>query len=262
VTARTAEPGEWDRYASGDYSFWSRVFEPASGMLVEAAGVSASHRMLDVAAGNGNTALAAARRGAIVTALDISRRQIERGRLRADAERRPVSWVEGDARQLPFADGLFDRVLNSFGDVIGVEEMLRVARPAGVIAIAEFTGDGFDGDLDELLYTPTPGVESTRTGPSWGREDHVRTVLEPQADIVEVKHVVTPARFESVDRFCGEFLRKDPDLLHTRPSAGLLRRFSAGLRRVATARNRARDGGLILDLVWLLTIATKRGSGL
>lgn len=195
-------------------------------------------------------------------ALDISRPQIERGRLRARSERRSVSSIEGDAQRLPFADEHFDRVLNSFGDVIVVEEMLRVARQGGVVGISEFTGEGFAGDFEDLLDILTSDTDAGSTGlgsagPRWGQEEHVRTVLAPLAHVAEVRRVVTPARFESVDRFCDELLRRDPDLNHARLSPERRKEFSGELRRVTTAWNADRDGGLVLELVWLLAVATK-----
>ena len=110
--ADQTEPAATDFFARGDYSFWSRILEPASDSLVEAAGIAAGSHVLDVAAGNGNTALAASRRGAIVTALDPSQAQIEQGRQRATRESSPIAWVRADGRRLPFADSSFDACLD------------------------------------------------------------------------------------------------------------------------------------------------------
>src|SRR4029450_10642725 len=101
--ADDAEAGSTDFFAHGDYSFWSRILEPASQSLVAAARVAAGNRVLYVAAGNGNTAIAASRRGAIVTALDPSQAQIDRGRRRASRENTPITCVRADGRRLPFA---------------------------------------------------------------------------------------------------------------------------------------------------------------
>ena len=93
--------------------------------------------MLDVAAGNGNTAIAASRHGAIVTALDPSWAQIERGRQRTRTERGRIAWVRADLRRLPFVDSSFDRCLDSFGEEMHVVEMFRVVRPRGVVGDRE-----------------------------------------------------------------------------------------------------------------------------
>lgn len=143
----TAQWPETIDYSLGDYSFLSSIFEPSSQVLVDAAGVSTDMHVLDVAAGDGNTALAAARRGAAVTALDISPAQLERGRKRTEAAGLAVQWVEGDADRLPFADGSFDCALSTFGIDEGnvnrvVAEMLRVVKPGGVIGITDWTREG------------------------------------------------------------------------------------------------------------------------
>lgn len=258
------EPSERDLYATGDYSFWSRIFEPASEALVEATRISVGSRVLDVAAGNGNTALAAVMRGAIVTALDISAVQIKRGRDRARMLGHSVRWVQGDAEHLPFDAGLFDRCLNSFGDEIAVEEMFRVVRPGGVVGITDWIADGFgfDGALTRLLSSPTPGMESEQEGSRWGRDAYVRSALEPYADSVDVSHRVIATRFESVDSFCEEFLEKDPEALVLFEELTLEQRdrFSAGLRSAVVEWNRANDGGVLLELNYLLTVASKGGA--
>lgn len=260
VEPGTAKGRESDLYASGDYSFWSSIFEPSSEPLIEAASASVGNRVLDVAAGNGNTALAAARRGAIVAALDISPVQIERGRIRARIEGRLVASVEGDAGGLPFPDGGFDCSLNSFGDEIAVEEMFRVVRPGGVVGITEWTGEGFFGGLEELQASPTLGVQGGQASPLWGREDYVRTALDPSADSIDMHRHVISARFESVDSFCNELQRKDSEvhILHQQLSFRQWRRFSEELHRLAAEWNIAGDGSLLLELNYLLTVASKR----
>lgn len=248
---------ETDLYARGDYSFLSRVFEPSSEALTEAAQVSAGNRVLDVATGNGNTALAAARRGAMVTALDISRAQIEKGRARARMGSRSIAWVEADAGRLPFADGSFDCCLNSFGDAIAVEEMFRIVRAGGVIGITDWTGEGFAGALSKLQDSLT--IDPVRAQPHtrWGREGDVRTALIPRAQAIDIRRYTTPARFESVDGFCSELPRKDTDLNHDELSFDQRKRFSEELYRLVTEWNRADDDSLLLELHYLLTIATK-----
>jgi len=95
-------------YSLGRYSFWSAVFEPTSDRLIDTAGVSSGMRVLDVAAGDGNTALAAARRGATVIAVDITPAQVRRGRIRTEAEGAMVQWAEADEDRLPLRDVSFE----------------------------------------------------------------------------------------------------------------------------------------------------------
>ena len=257
--AEQAEPEATDFFAAGDYSFWSRILEPASQSLVEAARVTAGARVLDVAAGNGNTALAAARRGAIVTALDPSRAQIERGRQRAKMESSPIAWVLADGRCLPFADSSFDGCLDSFGEEMLVVEMLRVVRSSGVVAIAEWTGEGFFGAYVELIRSFTPGPDRGEYRPDLGQEDFVRSSLAPFTESIGLQRRAIRARFATADSFCDELLEKDP---YVRPLEAAMaserwERFSGKLRRLVSVWNAADDGSLLLDLNYQLTVATK-----
>ena len=143
--------------------------------------------MLDVAAGDGNTALAASRRGAIVTALEPSQAQIERGRQRARMENSPIAWVRADGRRLPFADSSFDGCLDSFGEEMTVVEMLRVVRSGGVVGIAEWTGEGFFGAYVELIRRSSPGPDRGEYRPDLGQEDFARTSLAPFAESIGVQ---------------------------------------------------------------------------
>ena len=166
--------GGEDLFERGDYSFWSRLFRPASESLVEAAAVSVGARVLDVAAGDGNTAFTAADVGADVTAVDPSPSQIERGRLRSEAS--PVRWVLARGERLPFADGSFDHVLDTFGDNLdeptsrpALEEMARVVRPGGVIGFTHWIREGFNRDWAELEERFLTGGSGGRRHPSSGR---------------------------------------------------------------------------------------------
>lgn len=254
-----AEPEETDFFAAGDYSFWSRILEPASQSLVETARVSVGDLVLDVAAGNGNTALAAARRGAIVIALDPSPAQIERGRQRARMESGPIAWVRADARRLPFADASFDGCLDSFGDEMPVVEMLRVVRSGGVFGIVQWTGEGFFGAYVELIRRFSPEPDRGEYRPDLGQEDFVRTSLAPLAESIDVHRRAIRARFATAESFCDELLAKDP---YVRPLQAAMaperwEDFSEELRRLVPAWNAAEDGSVLLELTYQLTVANK-----
>jgi SAM-dependent methyltransferase len=248
-----------DFFAAGDYSFMSRIFEPASQALVEAARVAAGGRVLDVAAGNGNTALAASRRGAIVTALDPSQAQIERGRQRARMESSPIAWVRADGRQLPFADSSFDGCLDSFGEELAVAEMLRVVRLGGVVGIAQWTGEGFFGAYVELAWTFTPGQDRGEFRPDHGQENFVRTRLAPFAESIDIQRRAITARFATAENFCEELLGKDPYLRQLQAAIASERweEFSEELCRLVSVWNAADDGSVLLELKYQLTVATK-----
>jgi SAM-dependent methyltransferase len=259
-----------DRFAAGDYSFWSRMFAPISRTLVEDARISAGSRVLDVASGDGNTALAAAERGAYVTALDLSRSQIVRGRSRALARARSIVWVEGRGERLPFADESFDVALDSFGDVlngiwgdVAVAEMFRVVRPGGMVGIIDWTNEDFWGGLEELLVDIAPGTAGEPHLPPWGQEDQVRRALQPHAyDIRSRRHAIHP-RFDSVDDFCNELLEKDAYVLDFKDklSSEQWQGFCDELPRLVVAWNTSDDGSLGFELNYLQTVARKRDSG-
>jgi len=250
-------------YSLGRYSFWSAVFEPTSDRLIDAAGVSPGMRVLDVAAGDGNTALAAARRGATVIALDITPAQVRSGRLRTEAEGAAVQWVEGDEDRLPFLDVTFDCALCTFGIEgpldAAVDEMFRVVRRGGVVGFTEWTGEGVVGALWEPLSGfSSPNVEQQDTD-DWGNEDHVRSGLSKHASVIDLRRQVLLASSESVDQFCTDFWQNDPEiraldavLAHDQRSV-----LRSQLRRLIADRNTAADRGLVLELNYLLTVAHK-----
>ncbi len=257
--ADQAKPEATDLFAAGDYSFWSRILEPASQSLVEAARVGAGGRVLDVAAGNGNTALAASRRGAIVTAVDPSQAQIEQGWQRARVENSPIAWVRADGRRLPFADSSYDGCLDSFGDEMSVIEMLRVVRPGGVFGIAEWTGEGFFGAYVELLRRCAPRPDRGKYRPDLGQEDFVRASLAPFAESIGVQRRAIPARFATAESFCDELLVNDPYVRPLQAAMTSKRRegFSEELCRLVSAWNAADDGSVLLELKYQVTVATK-----
>src|SRR5262249_7546203 len=138
-------------WASGDYAVVGTTLQIVGEMLCEAVDLRSNQRVLDVAAGNGNSTLAAARRFADVTSTDYVETLLDRGRERAAAERLPVTFREADAEKLPFTDASFDVVLSSFGVMFtpdqakAASELLRVCRPGGRIGLANWTPDSFIG---------------------------------------------------------------------------------------------------------------------
>ena len=140
-------------WASGDYAVIGTTLQIVGEDLCEAVDLRSNQRVLDVAAGNGNVTLAAARRFADVVSTDYVGALLERGRERAKAERLPVEFREADAENLPFADASFDVVLSTFGVMFtanhprAANELVRVCRPGGKIGLANWTPDGFIGNL-------------------------------------------------------------------------------------------------------------------
>lgn len=170
-------------WASGDYSAVAARIPLISERLCDAADLRAGWRVLDVAGGSGNTALAAARLGCEVVTLDYVPALLERARERADAERLEITTVEGDAEALPFPDASFDAVISAVGVMFAPDhartaaEMLRVCRPGGTLAMANWTPDGFIGGLFSTTGGYVPPPAGVTPPPLWGTEDHVRGLM-------------------------------------------------------------------------------------
>jgi SAM-dependent methyltransferase len=169
-----AVPTPTSAWELGDDESLFRWLEPAAEELVDAAGVTARDHVLDVAAGDGNVALAAARRGARVVACDIREGAVQRGRARTDAAGADVAWVQADALGLPFDAGTFDCVLSGFGviyvarprDVAG--ELRRVARTTGRVAVTSWGSAGFMGRALDTAWRRDSGPDRARPS-RWGR---------------------------------------------------------------------------------------------
>jgi len=166
-------------WASGDFAIIGTTLQIVGESLAEAADVRAGERVLDVAAGNGNASLAAARRFARVTSTDYVPHLLERGAARARAEGLDIAFEVADAESLPFAAGSFDAVLSTFGAMFTPEhrraagEMLRVTRSLGRIGLANWTPEGFIGDLFRLVGTFVPAPAGLQSPLLWGSEPHI-----------------------------------------------------------------------------------------
>lgn len=179
---KTATRAAW---ALGDYHrFAKETIWEGGEVLVRACGISPGQRVLDVAAGSGNTAIRAAEAGADVVASDLTPENFEAGRREAESRGVRLEWVEGDAEALPFADGEFDVVTSSFGALFApdhqavADEMLRVCRPGGTIGMLNFTPEGLiSGFFNALAPYMPPPPEGALPPPLWGSEEHVRNLF-------------------------------------------------------------------------------------
>jgi ubiquinone/menaquinone biosynthesis C-methylase UbiE len=170
-------------WASGDFSFVAARIVLVAEELCEAADLQAGERVLDVATGSGNAALAAARRDCRVTGIDYVPALLERGRLRAEAERLEVDFQEGDAEKLPFEDESFDAVLSVFGVMFAPDhkraaaELVRVCRRGGKIALASWTPGGFIGEMFRLVSKYVQPVAGLAPPVRWGDQAYLRELL-------------------------------------------------------------------------------------
>jgi ubiquinone/menaquinone biosynthesis C-methylase UbiE len=174
-------------WASGDFAVIGTTLQIVGESLAEAADIRAGERVLDVAAGNGNATLAAARRFAEVTSTDYVSALLDKGRARAAAEGLQVDFRIADAEDLPFEDGSFDAVLSTFGAMFTPDhtrparEMLRVLRNGGRIGLANWTPEGFIGQLFKVIGTYIPAPAGLKSPALWGTEPHIVELFGAQA---------------------------------------------------------------------------------
>ena len=251
-------------WSSGDFAVIGTTLQIVGELLAEAADVRAVHRVLDVAAGNGNATLAAARRFATVTSTDYVQALLERGRQRAEAEGyASVRFEVADAEALPYPDACFDVVLSTFGVMFAPDheraaaEMTRVLKPGGRIGLASWTPAGFIGELFRVVaryVAPPPGVASPLL---WGTEAHVRELF-PSAAKIEHASRHFAFRYRSPEHWVDVFRRfYGPTYTAFRALDGDRQAALEG-EILALLRSRSLGGeGLVVPGEYLETVITK-----
>jgi len=204
---KTRQQATW---ASGDFSVIGTTLQLVGESLCEAADLGAGASVLDVACGNGNATLAAARRFCEVKGLDYVPALLARARERAAAERLDIDFVEGDAEALPFADGSFDAAISTFGVMFAPDqaraarELVRVVRPSGVIALANWTPEGFIGKLLTTVGKHVPPPRGVASPVYWGSEARLRELF-PSARSILCARKDFVFRYESSAHFVQVF---------------------------------------------------------
>jgi ubiquinone/menaquinone biosynthesis C-methylase UbiE len=198
-------------WASGDFAVIGTTLQIVGESLAEAVDLRAGERVLDVAAGNGNATLAAARRFADVTSTDYVPALLDKGRQRAEAEGLQVRFLPADAEALPFADGSFDVVLSTFGAMFTPDherparEMLRVLRDGGRIGLANWTPDGFIGRLFKVIGAYVPPPAGLRSPALWGTEPHIVELFGSQSAQIRCERKYFNFRYRSAAHWVQVF---------------------------------------------------------
>lgn len=260
---KTRQQATW---SSGGYAVVGTTLQVVGENLCEALDLRAGSKVLDVAAGNGNASLAAARRWCAVTSTDFVPALLEAGRARAEAEGHSIVFQQADAEQLPFADASFDAVLSTFGVMFtpdqeqAADELLRVCRPRGRIGLANWTQEGFVGQLFRLVarFVPPPaGVPSPLL---WGTRAWLDSRFWPGAGNIRAQgrdfvfRYLSAAHFIEVFRTCYGPVHKTYAALDADHQADFTHQLTALLER----HNRANDGTLVLPSEYLEVVITRK----
>ncbi len=253
-------------WASGDYAVIGTTLQLVGEQLAEACDLRWDERVLDVAAGNGNATLAAARRGCQVTSTDYVGTLLDRGAGRARAEGLTVSFQTADAEALPFPDASFDVVLSTFGVMFtpdhgrAASELARVCRPGGRIGLANWTPEGFIGQLFKTLgrhLPPPPGVQPPSL---WGRESHLRTIFGDAIGDIAVTPRYFNFRYRSAAHFI-EVFRTWYGPVHkafAALAADQGKALEADMTELLNGMNRAGPGALVVPSEYLEVVVTRR----
>ena len=252
-------------WSSGDYAVIGTTLQIVGEALCEAVDLRSNQRVLDVAAGNGNATLAAARRFAYVISTDYVFSLLERGRERAKAERLPIAFQEGDAEALAFEDASFDVVLSTFGVMftpnqeLAASELMRVCRKDGKIGMANWTPESFIGQLFKTIgkfVPPAPGVKSPLL---WGTQAHLEMLFGPKAIVVaESKNFVF--RYKSPKHWIETFRAYYGPVVKAFETidAEARKALEADLYALLDKFNVAKDGTLVIPSEYLEVVIIKK----
>lgn len=271
-TASTTTPGlnaikarQQAAWTAGDYGRLGVTLQIVGESLCETVDLRAGERVLDVAAGNGNASLAAARRFAQVTSTDYVSALLDQSRERAAAERLPIAYQVADAEQLPFEDGCFDVVLSSFGVMFtpdqerAARELVRVTRPGGRIGLANWTPDGFIGLIFKIIGKYLPPPVGLKPPGLWGTEPRLVELFGTHAVDLRVERKQFVFRYRSAAHWLEVFrsyygpILKAFEALDAKGQAALER----DLTELLKGSNRGGPGALVVPGDYLEVVITK-----
>ena len=261
---KTRQQAAW---SSGNYAIVGSTLQIVGEELCEALDLKAGSKVLDVAAGNGMATLAAARRWCDVTSTDYVPALLERGQARATAEGMQVQFREADAENLPFDDASFDTVLSTFGVMFtpnqdrAAAELLRVCKPKGQIGLANWTPEGFIGQVFKTLGKYLPPPAGAKSPALWGTRARLTEMFDAEAR--SIKAEIAPVQVPL--SLAGALPRRVQDLL--RPGAESVRRARSGESRksctticnaLIVRMNRSGDSTMVVPSEYLEVVITKR----
>ena len=253
-------------WSSGDYAVVGTTLQIVGESLCEALDVRSGQKVLDVAAGNGNASLAAARRWCDVVSTDYVPALLERGRERASADRLAVEFRPADAEALPFPDASFDAVMSTFGVMFTADhdraaaEMLRVCRPGGKIGMANWTPEGFIGQLFKAIGKHVPPPAGAKSPALWGTRERLLQMFEPQAVSVKTAARTFAFRYRSAEHWLEVFRTYYGPVLKAFGAldAGGQAALARDLLALAAQFNRSGDATLVAPAEYLEIVVTKR----
>ena len=262
VALKSRQQASW---SSGDYAVVGTTLQIVGEELCEALDLRAGQKVLDVAAGNGNVTLAAARRWCEVTSTDYVQSLLERGRARASAEGLKVAFQDADAEALPFDDGEFDAVVSTFGVMFtpnqdrAASELLRVCKPGGQIGLANWTPDGFIGQMFKILGKYLPPPAGMKSPALWGTRARLDEMFRPSASSIRAEpryfnfRYRSPAHFVEVFRtYYGPMLKAFAALDETKRNG-----LNDDLIALIATMNKASDGTMVVPSEYLEIVISK-----
>jgi ubiquinone/menaquinone biosynthesis C-methylase UbiE len=260
---KTRQQAAW---SSGDYAVVGATLQIVGEELCEALDLRAGQKVLDVAAGNGNVSLAAARRWCDVVSTDYIPALLERGRARAAADGLTIAFEEADAEALPFADGSFDAVVSTFGVMFtphqerAAAELLRVCKSGGRIGLANWTPEGFIGQLFKTLGKYLPPPAGVRSSTLWGTRERLTEMFGPAFVSIKTQpryfnfRYRTPEHFVDVFKsYYGPMLKAFAALEPEKQTA-----LRSDLLTLIARMNKATDLTMVVPSEYLEVVITKR----
>jgi SAM-dependent methyltransferase len=252
-------------WASGDFHAVATLIQPVADALVDVLDPPADWRVLDVACGSGNAAMAAARCGCDVVGIDYVPALLERGRRRVEAEGLDVELIAGDAEAIPFGDAGFDAVVSVFGSMFAPDqtqaarELARVCRPGGRIGLATWTPDGFIGEMLKTVAAHVPPVPGVASPILWGTEAHLRSLFGETIDSLECSERTFTFRFRSADAFVDYFRAYYGPTLKAFEAVGAdgEAALHANLTALVARNAGTEDGPVAIRATWLETVMTR-----